>query len=193
MEELKTVSKKYTGTAMGAKTTRPAMSLYPDRWTMGTSRDSKSQRGDKARRPRIPASPYLHLPVTQKALAPHTGIDWWETRSHERDIMYNREKVERDPTNLSGVEGETFRKYGKKSRDVRIMAYGWDSAVTSSDVQEAIYRMNLPLMQQIEPSVGKDISSVDIRLHYLDVFTWWLLSTRTGHINGIVMSFRMAV
>ena len=81
----------------------------------------------------------------------------------------------------------------KKSRDVRIMAYGWDPFLTSSDVTEAIYKMGLPLMQQLEPSIGKDIPSVDLRLHYLDVFTWWLLKTRSGHINGITMSFRMAV
>jgi hypothetical protein len=107
--------------------------------------------------------------------------------------MCHREMMELDPTNLSDVKGETFRKFGKKNRDVRIMAYGWDSSFTSSDVTEAIYRMNLPFMQQLEPSVGNDVPSVDIRLYYLDVFTWWLLSIRTGHINGIVMSFRKAV
>ena len=193
MDELKTISNKYTGTSMPARTKRPALSLYPDQWTMGTSRDAESQRGDRARRPRIPASPYQHLPVTQRAMAPHTGIDWWETNSDDRDILKHREIMERDPDNLSDVEDETFRKYGKKSRDVRIMAYGWDPSFTSSDVQEAIYKMKLPLMQQLEPSIGKGIPSVDIRLHYLDVFTWWLLKTRSGHINGIIMSFRMSV
>ena len=114
MEGLKTISKKYIGATMPAKVTRPAMSLYPDRWTMGTSRDAESQRGDRARRPRIPASPYQHLPVTQKALAPHTGIDWWETTSSERDILQHRQLMELDQANLSDVDGETFRKYGKK-------------------------------------------------------------------------------
>ena len=193
MAELKKTSDKYTGTSMPAKAIRPAMSLYPDQWTMGSSRDAESQRGDRARRPRIPASPYQHLPVTQRAMAPHTGIDWWETNSDDRDILKHRELMEQDPNNLSEVEDETFRKYGKKRRDVRIMAYGWDTSFTSSDVEEAIYKMNLPLMQQLVPSTGKDIPSVDIRLHYLDVFTWWLLKTRSGHIDGITMSFRMAV
>ena len=169
------------------------MSLYPDKWPMGTSRDAESQRGDKARRPRIPASPYQHLPVTQKAMAPHTGIEWWETNPDDRDIMKQRELMECDPVNLSDAGDGTFRKYGKKSRDVRILAYGWDKSFTSSDVQDAIYKMKLPLMQQLEPSIGRGIPSVDIRLHHLDVFTWWLLKTRSGHINGIMMSFRMAV
>ena len=99
-----------------------------------------------------------------------------------------------DPAYKSADEATPFKLFGTKKKPVKIIIYGWDKTVLlDSDARRYIHLLKLPISQTLViMSTGK-IPYVDVRLEYLDVFTWALLSKRSGHIKHFPFCFRMGV